>query len=71
MSAAITSRKSQVLYFSECTVKTERHPSGEYSAIDADHYDYDSPVGWGRTQLEAVADLGELLRERGLLAEAA
>src|SRR4029077_3789262 len=70
MSASIP-RKTELLYFSECTVKTERHVSGEYSAIDADNYEPTSPVGWGKTQIEAIAELGELMRERGLIGEAA
>jgi hypothetical protein len=71
MSADTVRTKSNIVYFDQCTVKTELQPSGEYSAIDADNFDLGSPVGWGTTQLEAIADLADLMRERGLFAEAA
>lgn len=32
-------------------------PNGEYSAIDHENYDYDSPVGWGVSNIGAIADL--------------
>jgi hypothetical protein len=50
------------------TIKTERQPTGEYTAIDRDNYDGPgSAMGWGSTELEAIADLAEQLRERGEL----
>lgn len=29
----------------------------DWSAVDADTYDYTEPIGWGRTEAEAIADL--------------
>lgn len=40
-------------------VRTTKQPNGEYTAIDHENYDYDSPVGWGHTTLAAIADLFE------------
>lgn len=38
-------------------------PSGRWAAIDQNSYDGDTnQVGWGETQLEAVADLIELMQ---------
>ncbi len=44
-------------HFDEITVKTQIQPNGEYTAIDADNYDYDSPMGWGFSRFSAIADL--------------
>lgn len=43
------------------TVKTELQPNREYTAIDAVNYDYDSPVGYGLSEFQAIADLFEKL----------
>lgn len=58
------------------TVKTEQQPNGEFTAIDAENYDYDSPVGWGLSRFHAIADLFEKMpraeserEERDLLAD--
>lgn len=59
--------QAQIHHFHNLTVKTELHPSREYSAIDDSNFDLGFPVGWGATRLEAIADLAELMRERGLL----
>lgn len=50
---------SQLHYFDEITVKTSPQPTGEFTAIDAENYDYDSPMGWGCTRFSAIADLFE------------
>jgi hypothetical protein len=57
----------QLIKFTQMTVSTERQPNGEFTAIDADNYEGGSPMGWGATPLEAIADLAEQLRERGEL----
>lgn len=44
-------------------VATELQPNGEYTAIDEDN----SAMGWGATELEAIADLRDQLIERGLI----
>jgi hypothetical protein len=55
--------------FDEMTVKTELHPSGQFSAVDNDTFDPTSPVGWGCHRFAAIADLAEQMRERGLLSD--
>jgi uncharacterized protein with LGFP repeats len=50
---------SQLHYLDEITVKTEHQPNGEFTAVDAENYDYDSAVGWGMTRFQAIADLFE------------
>jgi hypothetical protein len=40
-------------------VRVTEHYRNEFTAIDADNYDYDSPVGYGDTELSAIADLFE------------
>ena len=43
-------------------IRTTLQPNGEYSAIDDDTYDgEDSPVGWGKTEAEAIEELKEAL----------
>jgi len=42
-------------------VRVTKQPNNEYTAIDHDNYDYDSSVGWGLTELRAIADLFEKL----------
>ena len=42
-------------------VRTTKQPNGEYTAIDHENYDYDSPVGWGVSEIGAIADLFEKL----------
>lgn len=51
------------------TIRTERHISGSYSAIDADSYEPGQPVGWDKTEFGAIADLAEIMRERGYLSD--
>ena len=45
---------------------TEFHiENGEWSAINDDCYDGpESPIGWGKTEAEAITDLQEKYRER-------
>jgi len=44
------------------TIKTTRHYSDQWTAIDADTYDGpESPLGSGHTEAEAVASLCEKL----------
>lgn len=38
-------------------IKTELQPDGYYRAFDADNYDYDSIVGYGKSEQEAKNDL--------------
>jgi hypothetical protein len=56
-------------------IVTTLHPPGEgyynakreimhWSAVDTDTYDYDQPMGWGISQIEAVRDLLDLLEEK-------
>lgn len=40
-------------------VLVTEHYRNEFTALDAENYDYDSPVGYGDTQLSAIADLFE------------
>lgn len=40
-------------------LKTQKQPNGEWTALDEDTYDYDSYVGWGKTEQEAIDDLVE------------
>jgi hypothetical protein len=61
MNAIIRNKSDQLHYFDEITVSTSLQPNGEYSAIDAENYDYDSPMGWGCTRFSAIADLFEKL----------
>jgi hypothetical protein len=35
----------------------------DWSAVDDDTYDYDQPIGYGRTEEEAIADLLSQLEE--------
>jgi hypothetical protein len=42
-------------------IRVTEHYRNEFTAIDAENYDYDSPVGYGDTQLSAIADLFEKL----------
>jgi hypothetical protein len=53
-------------------IKVDVNPLGEYTAIDADTYDCDcdqdgffstSPVGYGRTEAEAIEDLKDKLED--------
>ena len=42
-------------------VRVTEHYRNEFTAIDAENYDYDSPVGYGDTQMSAITDLFEKL----------
>ena len=42
-------------------IKTEQHYRIEWTAIDAENYDYDSYVGIGSTEQEAIQDLMDKL----------
>lgn len=44
-------------------VATELQPTGEYTAVDQDSF----AIGWGATELEAIADLRDQLIECGLI----
>lgn len=37
-----------------------------YMALDNDNYDYDWPIGYGRTELEAIAELRDQMVGREL-----
>lgn len=65
----MTTSTTQTHYFpaNDARIKTELQPNGEYTAIDAENYDLGSPMGWGRTRLEAIADLTEQMIERELI----
>jgi hypothetical protein len=56
--------KSELHVFDGITIETEQQPNGEFTAIDYENYEGDGPMGWGRSRLEAIADLREQLRER-------
>lgn len=60
--------ETRVLYYpaNDCRIKLERHPDGSLSAIDADNFELGYPVGWGQTQLEAIADLRDQMVARQL-----
>jgi hypothetical protein len=63
-SIVIGHRKSEQLHhFNDgdevIVVRTTLQPNGEYTAIDHENYDYDSPVGWGFSTIGAIADLFE------------
>ena len=54
-------------------IKVTKQPDGSYIAIDADTYDVDcdengffatSPVGWGETPEEAIAELKADIEDR-------
>lgn len=55
--------------FVQMVVKTERHVSGEYSAMDAENYEPGMPIGWATTEFGAIADLADEMRDRGLLTD--
>ncbi len=42
-------------------IKTIEHYRNEWTAVDAENYDYDSYVGVGNTEDEAIQDLMEKL----------
>jgi hypothetical protein len=57
----------------EITISTELQPDGEWSAVDAENYEAESdsvghwsksPVGYGRSENDAVMDLLEQIEER-------
>ena len=35
----------------------------DWSAVDADNYEGGDPIGWGRTEAEAIADLLEQIED--------
>jgi hypothetical protein len=45
------------------TYDPKPHPNRSYDweAIDEDTYDYDQPIGYGATEVEAIADLKAML----------
>jgi hypothetical protein len=46
-------------------ITTECQPNGQWTAIDIDSYDGPgSPMGWGGTEADAIADLREQLAIR-------
>jgi len=49
------------------TIPIERHPNGEYTAIDEANNDLGWPVGYGKTRRAAIDDLIEQMDERGLI----
>lgn len=55
-----------VHFYDGVNVKVERLPNLSISAIDADNYDYDYPVGYGDSILSAIADLNEQMVAREL-----
>jgi hypothetical protein len=56
-----------IIHFNEMTVKVALQPNGEWTAVDHDNYDLDSPVGHGSTMLESIVDLRDQCIEKGLL----
>lgn len=52
---------SKIIGFTDMNVKVEQHYATEWTAHEADNYDYDSPVGYGSTMIEAICDLNEKL----------
>jgi hypothetical protein len=58
-----------IYYFpsNRITVRVDKQPHGEFTAMPADNHDLGSPIGWGSTHMEAIADLADQLRERGEL----
>jgi hypothetical protein len=44
-------------------IKTECHGWDNWTAIDDDTYDYDGPVGYGKSEAEAISDLKEQLED--------
>lgn len=53
-------------HFNEMTVSVQQRPNGEFTAVGPDNHD-GRPMGFGQTQLEAIADLADQLRECGEL----
>lgn len=60
---------TQTHYFNDGVIRTERQPNGEFTAIDPENYEPGMPMGWGRDRWDAIVDLCEQMRERGLLAD--
>lgn len=56
---------SKIVGFTDMNVKIEQHYAQEWTAHEADNYDYDSPMGYGSTMIEAICDLNEKLEECG------
>jgi hypothetical protein len=46
------------------TIRIERQPNGEYTAIDEANNDLGWPVGYGKTKRVAIDDLIEQMDER-------
>lgn len=67
--AFLTTTQVHVWKFDQMRVRTEKHPSGEYSAMDADYYEPGMPVGWSTTEYGAIADLADEMRDRGMLTD--
>lgn len=52
-----------IIHFEQMDVKVEQHYKTEWTAHEVENYDYDSPMGYGETMMEAIVDLREKLEE--------
>jgi hypothetical protein len=50
---------TKIIHFNEMDVEVQEHYKNIWTAHAAENYDYDSPMGYGKTVLEAIADLAE------------
>jgi len=64
---AINGVHSVVNFICKMSIRTTFQPNGQYAAIDADNYEGGDPVGWGKTRMEAEADLIDQLYDLGRL----
>jgi hypothetical protein len=53
---------SRIIHFDQMDVRVIQHGESLWTAREAD-YDYDKPMGYGSTMMEAIADLREQLEE--------
>jgi hypothetical protein len=52
---------AQIIHFDQMDVTVEQHHRNEWTAHATENYDYDSPMGYGSTMMEAIVDLREKL----------
>jgi hypothetical protein len=52
-----------IIHFNEMDVEVTQHYATEWTAHEAINYDYDSPMGYGSTMMEAIVDLREKLED--------
>jgi hypothetical protein len=53
---------SHIIHFNQMDVEVSQHGANLWTAREA-NYDYDRPMGYGSTMMEAIADLREQLEE--------